>query len=114
MAKIAFWITAGPDLKEKALAGVVLAGRLKKNRRQDVEVYFFGPGVALAGQAAQDPQLKEIFTQLFDSQAPVGVCPFNAEQYGVKDLLASNGYRMEPAGEALVRLVEQGYQVIGY
>lgn len=112
MAKLAFWITAGPELEDKALAGVVLAGRLKQNRGQDVEVYFFGPGVKLAGQASG--RMKEALDALAEAKVPAGVCPFNAEQYGVTDELASNGYRMEPAGEALVRLVEEGYAVVGY
>lgn len=43
MAKLAFWITAGPELEEKALSGIILASRLKQNRGQDVEVYFLVP-----------------------------------------------------------------------
>lgn len=45
MAKVAFWITAGPALADKALSNLVLAGRLKANRGQDVQVYFLGPGL---------------------------------------------------------------------
>jgi hypothetical protein len=112
MAKIAFWITAGPDQPDKALAGIRLAQRMKDHRGQDMEVYFFGPGIKLLGDPP--PPVKAALEDLFQSKAPVGICPANAEQLGIKDELAAQGYRMEPAGEALIRLVEAGYQVVGY
>ena len=111
MAKIAFWITAGPELRDKALANIVLAGRIKTNRQQDVEVYFFGPGVKLVGNA--DEALTQSLQALNDGNVPMAACPFNAEQYGVTESVGRHGVSMEPAGEALVRLVEQGYQSIG-
>ncbi|AUW95142.1 MAG: hypothetical protein C7B44_01165 [Sulfobacillus thermosulfidooxidans] len=111
MAKIAFWITAGPGLEEKVLANLVLAGRLKANRNQDIEVYFFGPGVKLAGQA--EGHLAEALKTLSSGQVPMGACPFNADQYGVTTTVTEQGIHMEPAGEALVRLTEQGYQIVG-
>ncbi len=112
MAKLAFWITAGPELADKALAGIVLATRLKQNRGQDVEVYLFGPGVKFAGEAQGDARAK--FMDLIKAEVPVGVCPANAESYGVKEILESEGYIMEPAGEALIRLNDSGYQIVGY
>ncbi|MCY0874997.1 MAG: DsrE family protein [Firmicutes bacterium] len=112
MAKMAFWITAGPELEEKALAGMVLASRLKKNRGQDVEVYFFGPGVKLVGSSSE--RVKEALSMLKDAQVVGSYCPFNAQQYSVEDAVSGAGLQPEPAGEALVRLVEQGYQVVGY
>lgn len=111
VAKIAFWITAGPSLKDKALANLILAGRLKNQRHQDVQVYFFGPGVQLAGQA--EGPLAESLKALADGAVPMAACPFNAEQYGVSTGITDHGITMELAGEALVRLVEQGYQVVG-
>ncbi len=112
MAKIAFWITAGPDQSDKALAGIRLAQRMKDHRGQDMEVYFFGPGVKLLGDPP--PAVKSALDDLFASGSPIGICPANAEQFGIKDDLAVQGYRMEPAGEALMRLVESGYHVVGY
>lgn len=112
MAKLAFWITAGPDLSDKALAGIILATRLKQHRGQDVEVYFFGPGVQLAGKA--EGRVHEALQGLMGAGVPAGVCPANADQYGVTDALNASGFAMEPAGEALIRLVENGYQVVGY
>ncbi len=111
MAKIAFWITAGPSLSDKALANIVLAGRLKANRNQDIEVYFFGPGVELAGKA--EGMLAESLKKLNEGNVPMAACPFNADQYGVTESITASGVKMEPAGEALVRLVEQGYQIVG-
>lgn len=111
MSKIAFWITAGPDLRDKALANMVLAGRLKANRQQDVEVYFFGPGVQLAG--SNDEAVTQALKILTEGQVSLGACPFNAEQYGVTQTVGDQGIRMEPAGEALVRLTQEGYQIIG-
>ncbi|MHB1612293.1 MAG: DsrE family protein [Sulfobacillus sp.] len=111
MAKIAFWITAGPTLQDKALANTVLAGRLKIHRNQDVQVYFFGPGVQLAGQT--EGPMAEALKTLSDSSVPMGACPFNAEQYGVTATVTDKGIVMEPAGEALVRLIDEGYQIVG-
>ncbi len=111
MAKIAFWITAGPELRDKALANMVLAGRLKANRQQDVEVYFFGPGVLLAG--GDDEAITQALKTLSEGQVPVAACPFNAEQYGVSKAVGDQGITMEPAGEALVRLAQEGYQIVG-
>ncbi|AEW04522.1 hypothetical protein Sulac_1022 [Sulfobacillus acidophilus DSM 10332] len=111
MAKIAFWITAGPELESKALANIVLAARLKQNRQQDIQVYFFGPGVQLAGNA--EGPLKEAIQALNAASVPMAACPFNADQYGVSAPITAHGVEMEPAGEALVRLVNEGYQIIG-
>lgn len=111
VAKIAFWITAGPGLEEKVLANLVLAGRLKANRNQDIEVYFFGPGVKLAGQA--EGFMAETLQSLSSGEVPMGACPYNAEQYGVSASVTGQGIKMEPAGEALVRLTEEGYQIVG-
>lgn len=111
MAKIAFWITAGPELQDKALANIVLASRLKKNRSQDVQVYFFGPGVKLAGHA--DGKLLDALGALGESIVPMGACGANAEQYGVTQSLTEKGIVIEPAGEALIRLIDQGYEVVG-
>jgi hypothetical protein len=111
MAKIAFWITAGPSLMDKALANIVLAGRLKANRNQDIEVYFFGPGVELAGKA--EGFFAESLKTLREGSVPMAACPFNADQYGVTASVTDKGITMEPAGEALVRLAEQGYQIVG-
>jgi len=111
MAKVAFWITAGPGLADKALSNLVLAGRLKANRGQDVQVYFFGPGVELAGKA-EGPLLEALKT-LGQEQVPMAACPFNADQYGVTATMTEHGIHLEPAGEALIRLVEAGYQIVG-
>ena len=112
MAKVAFWVTAGPGLEGKALAALRLAARLKSQRAQDVEIYFFGPGVKLVGEATGE--VREAIDACFGAEVPSGACPFNAEQFGVKEELAARGFRMEPAGEALIRLVEAGYQVVGF
>ena len=111
MAKIAFWITAGPELQDKAIANIVLAGRLSANRSQDVQVYFFGPGVQLAGQA--EGFLVEALATLVQGAVPIAACPGNAEQYGVTTRVTDQGITLEPAGEALVRLVNDGYQIVG-
>ena len=112
MAKLAFWITAGPELEAKAISGIVLGSRLKKTRGQDVEVYFFGPGVKLVGEPSE--AVREALAMLRDADVHGGYCPFNAQQYGVETAVAGAGLHGEPAGEALVRLVEEGYQVVGY
>lgn len=112
MTKVAFWITAGPELEAKALSGIVLASRLKKNRGQDVEVYFFGPGVELVGKPSE--KVKEALAMLRDAEVHGGYCPFNAQQFDVESAVSGEGLHGEPAGEALVRLIEEGYQVVGY
>ncbi|MCL6562758.1 MAG: DsrE family protein [Firmicutes bacterium] len=111
MAKIAFWITAGPELADKALANLVMAERLKKNRGQEVEVYFFGPGVKLAGEA--QGKVREAIDALKAAEVPLRACPAIADQYGVTARMSEDGIVMEPAGQVLVRLVEEGYEVVG-
>lgn len=112
MAKVAFWITAGPELEAKAISGIILASRLKKNRGQDVEVYFFGPGVQLVGKPSE--KVKEALAMLRDAEVHGGYCPFNAQQFDVETAVTAEGLHGEAAGEALVRLIEDGYQVVGY
>lgn len=111
MAKIAFWITAGPELEGKALSAMILASRLKKLRQQDVEVYFFGPGVALVGHPSE--KIQEAINSLKDAEVRGSFCPANAQQFGVEEAVTANGLHGEPAGEAVVRLIEEGYEVIG-
>ncbi|MCI0182998.1 MAG: DsrE family protein [Acidibacillus sp.] len=112
MAKLAFWITAGPELEEKALSGIILASRLKQNRGQDVEVYFFGPGVKLVGSESE--RVKGALAMLQEAKVHGGFCPFNAQQYEVETAVSAAGLHGEQAGEALIRLAESGYQIIGY
>lgn len=112
MAKLAFWITAGPESEGKALAGMILASRLKKLRQQEVEVYFFGPAVGMVGSPGD--KLKEALDALKDADVRGGFCPANAQQFGVETVLTANGLHGEPAGEAIVRLAEEGYQIVGY
>ncbi|QSO48672.1 hypothetical protein [Alicyclobacillus mengziensis] len=85
---------------------------MKKNRGQDVEVYFFGPGVELVGKPSD--KVKEALTMLRNAEVYGGYCPFNAQQFDVESAVSGEGLHGEPAGEALVRLIEEGYQVVGY
>jgi hypothetical protein len=112
MAKLAFWITAGPDLESKALAGLRLASRLKTVRQQDVKVYLFGPGVALAASSSED--VAAALESLREAGVPVGACPANVKSMGIDEQLVLNaGVELNPAGEVLIDWVETGYQVIG-
>ncbi|MBX5465945.1 MAG: DsrE family protein [Firmicutes bacterium] len=111
MAKIAFWITAGPELAEKVLPNLVMAERLKKQRGQEVEVYFFGPGIRLAAEA--EGRMKEAIEALRSADIPMRACPAIADQYGVSARMTEQGIVLEPAGQVLVQLVESGYQVVG-
>lgn len=113
MARIAFWITAGPDQADKALAGLRLAERLATGRQQDVKVFLYGPGVRLA--ATDRPDIAEALTALRSGAIPVQACPFNVKQQGVDaETVTAVGVNIDqPAGEALIQLVEDGYQVIG-
>lgn len=113
MAKIAFWITTGPDQPMKALSGLRLAQRLRTTRDQkDVQVYLFGPGVALTTD--QNPQIQEVLKDLRDASVTVGACPANVKQLGLDEAAVSaTGVVLRPAGEVLLELVDQGYQVVG-
>jgi hypothetical protein len=112
MAKIAFWITAGPELEDKALSGLRLASRLKAVRQQDVQVFFYGPGVRLA--VSNTPRMVEALSELREAQVSFGACPVNAERMGVDpELVSATGSDLRSAVDVMVDLVEQGYQVIG-
>jgi hypothetical protein len=112
MAKIAFWITAGPDQAAKAMSGLRLAERLKTTRGQDVKVYLFGPGVAL-GQS-DIPEVVKALEDLRVGEVGVQACPANVEQLGLdRAAIEAHGIGLRPAGEVLVELVEEGYQIVG-
>ena len=113
MAKIAFWITAGPDQANKALSALVLAQRLRTVRhQQDVEVYLFGPGVALT--TAGIPAIQQALAALKESEVRTRACPANVRQMGLDEqVVSATGVVLEPAGAVIVDLVDQGYQIIG-
>lgn len=112
MAKIAFWVTAGQDLEAKALAGLRLAARLKTARQQEVQVYLFGPGVGLA--VSESPAVQSALKDLREADVAVGACPANVENMGLDTMAVSAvGVGLRPAGEVMIELVENGYQVIG-
>ncbi len=112
MAKIAFWITAGPELESKALAGLRLAHRLKTVRKQDVKVYLFGPGVALA--VSESPNVVSALAELREAGLIVGACPANVQNMGLDEkAISAVGVDLKPAGEVLVDWVEAGYEVVG-
>jgi len=112
MAKIAFWITAGPDLADKALTGLRLAERLKNGQHQDVRVFLYGPGVKLASLGGA---VQEALRALDAATVPVQACPFNAQSQGVAhNLLRDRGVNLdERASDVLIHWVEDGYQIIG-
>lgn len=113
MAKIAFWITAGPDQMGKALTGLRLAERLKTVRgEKDVQVYLFGPGVRLTTDGNADVQAA--LKALRGAEVAVQACPANVQQMGLDEAaVLATGVGLRPAGEVLIELVDQGYQVIG-
>ncbi|MCL5063667.1 MAG: DsrE family protein [Firmicutes bacterium] len=113
MAKIAFWITAGPDQAPKAMAGLRLAQRLRTVRDQkEVEVYLFGPGVRLTTDP--NPGIQEVLQDLKLADVRVGACPANVKQMGLdEEQVMASGAVLRPAGEVLVELVDAGYQIIG-
>ncbi|MCL8206601.1 MAG: DsrE family protein [Actinomycetia bacterium] len=112
MAKLAFWIMSGPDQAAKALAALRLADRLKSVRHQEVQVYLYGPGVRLAVEG--DEAVRQALRDLGGHEVPVQACPVNVQQLGLaEDAVRGAGVGLRPAGEVLVELVEQGYQVIG-
>jgi hypothetical protein len=112
MAKIAFWITAGPDQAAKAMSGLRLAQRLKATRGQDVRVYLFGPGVALA--EGKNPDVDQVLKDLRESEVEVQACPANVAQMNLDEqVIVAHGVGLRPAGEVLVELVEDGYQIVG-
>lgn len=112
MAKIAFWITAGPELSDKALTGLRLAERLKNGKQQEVRVFLYGPGVKLA---AAGGAVEEAVRALGTASVPVQVCPFNARSQDVAhELLLDEGVNLdETASEALIRWIDEGFQIIG-
>lgn len=112
MAKIAFWITAGPDQVGKAMSGLRLAERLKTRRGEDVKVYLFGPGVALAD--GTHAEVSAVLAELREGEVEVQACPANVDQLGLDHaVVEAHGVGLRPAGEVLVELVEAGYQVVG-
>lgn len=112
MAKIAFWITAGPGLEEKALAGLRMAERLKTNQNQDVQVFFAGPAVHLTSNPILE--IAETIHRLHELNILPSTCPVNARNAGLNpQLIAEAGFGLRAAGEVLVEWVESGYQVIG-
>jgi hypothetical protein len=112
MAKLLFWVTAGVDQEAKVRANLVLALRLKTVRQQDVRVYFFGPGVKLAESGSDE--VRNAIRALHDEGVTVEACPANVQQMNLNpDAITSLGIGLHPAGEVLVQLVEDGYQVIG-
>lgn len=113
IARIAFWITAGPEMREKALAGLRLAARLAERKAHEVRVFLYGPGVHLAD--ADDPELEEAFSGLGTALIPVGACPVNVARLGADQAaIANKGVQLdEHAVDAIVAVVEEGYQVIG-
>ncbi len=113
MAKIAFWITAGPDQAAKALTGLRLAQRLRTTRgEKDVQVYLFGPGVQLT--TTDNPKIQEALRDLREASVTMEACPANVKQLELdEDAVLATGVQLRPAGEALLELVDNGFQVIG-
>ncbi len=94
------------------MSGLRLAQRLKSTRGQDVKVYLFGPGVALG--EGKDPAIKGVLEDLRGAEVPVQACPANVTQMNLDEkLITGFGIELRPAGEVLVELVDDGYQVIG-
>lgn len=112
MAKIAMWITAGPGLEAKALAGVRLATRLRETGRAETEVFFFGPGVELLD--VSEGELRKALDGLRPAGVPVSACVNNAKNLGAEDRLKAYGVDLLPATEVVARLTDEGYQIIGY
>ena len=112
MVKVAFWITSGPDQEEKVLSGLNIAARMKANRGQTTEVYLYGPAVQLIGEGTE--ATREKIKALKEAGVPVGHCPANAKAYQVEKSIEDQGIYAQAAGEVMIRLVEEGFSVVGY
>lgn len=111
MAKLLFWVTSGADQEEKVIANLRLALRLKTARGQTVRVFFYGPGLRLAESA--DDTIRAAIAELHQESVQLEACPNNARLLQVDELkITSQGIAFHSAGEVLVQLVEEGYQVI--
>lgn len=89
----------------------MLAARLRSQRGADARVFFFGPGVRLAG--SPEGPVVEALKALHEAEVPTGACTFQAQQFGVAQNLTDGGIDLEPAGEVILRLTEEGYQIVG-
>ncbi len=111
--KVLFLIMAGRDLPGRLSAALAMAANsLKAKRYEDLKVIFFGPSEEYLGElSGQDA---ENLRYLIDSGAVDSACVSVAEKMGVKEKLAALGLRLYPAGEALSKYVNAGYQVISF
>ncbi|MGC9191769.1 MAG: hypothetical protein ACP5GT_03830, partial [Conexivisphaera sp.] len=79
---------------------------------EDLKVIFFGPSeeylADLSGQDAENLRF------LVESGAVDSACISVAEKMGVKESLEKLGLRLYPAGEALSKYVNAGYQVVSF
>ena len=107
-AKVAFLILS--EDPARAVPGLVMASRLKKNREADVRVLFFGPGVRLASSGAVDEQL----AVLKDVGIATKACEANVEQFGVKEEIASRPIELLAAGAEVERFAKEGFTVLSF
>ncbi|BBE42323.1 hypothetical protein [Conexivisphaera calida] len=111
--KVLFLIMAGRDLPGRLSAALAMAvNSLRASRYEDLKVIFFGPSEEYLGSlGGQD---LENLRSLIDSGAVDSACVSVAEKLGVKEKLSALGLKLYPAGEALSKYVNSGYQVISF
>lgn len=111
--KVVFLIMAGRDLPGRLSAALAMAANsVKAKRYEDLKIIFFGPSEEYLGELrGQDA---ENLRMLVDSGAVDSACVSVAEKFGVKEKLTELGLKLYPAGEALSKYVNAGYQVISF
>ncbi len=100
-------------MRVKVLSGLRLAARLVELKDQEVRIFLYGPGVRPA--ESDDRELQKALADCAAALIPVGACPVNAERIGVDMApIADRGAQLDQrAVDAMVQLIEDGYQVIG-
>lgn len=97
---------------EMALQFTLVA--LRERRLEDIRFFFFGPGVRVPEQVADNDRIRALLDALLEAEITTLACVFNARELGQDRRLSELEIVLKDIGTDLVDVVEQGYQVMTF
>ena len=111
VSKVLVLLNAGPEDPTRVQSALGFANML--HRSPDVEsvaLIFFGNAVELL----RDPQYADRASEIISNGTLTLACQAHAEHKQIKDELSKGPVPLKYVGEDIVRLINEGYQVVSF
>jgi hypothetical protein len=110
MAKLVVLVLSGPEDKGKVFTGLKFAKMAKESGElEDVRLVISAQAVGIFKDSAYKEVIEEV-----KASVPSMACKMNVDAIGVAGYVESYGIPLAPVGRELIKLINDGYEVISF